>query len=131
MSFELNEPKFLYKDETHQLIGICMEVHRNLGHGFLEIVYKDAINLEAVRKGIHVEREKEFKIEYKGTVLPHRFFADFVVSGKIILEVKASEGGLSDENIAQVINYLRASGCKIGLLVNFGRHRLEFKRLVY
>lgn len=131
MSFEVNEPEFLYKDETHQIIGICMEVHRNLGHGFLEIVYKDALELEAIRKEIPVEREKEFRIEYKGTILPHRFFADFVINGKIILEVKAAEGGVSDENIAQTINYLKASGCKVGLLVNFGRSKLEFKRLVY
>jgi GxxExxY protein len=72
MDLEINEPEFLYKDLTHQIIGICMEVHNNLGHGFLEIVYKDAIALEAGKKGILVEREKEFKIEYKGAILPHR-----------------------------------------------------------
>jgi GxxExxY protein len=131
MDLEINEPEFLYRDLTHQIIGICMEVHNNLGHGFLEIVYKDAIDLEAKKRDILTEREKEFKIEYKGTILPHRFFADFVVEQKIIVEVKAAEGGLADENIAQVINYLKVSGCKVGLLVNFGRSKLEFKRLVY
>ncbi len=80
MNLEVNEPEFLYKDETHEIIGICMEVHRILGHGFAEIVYKDAIELEAKRKSILVEREKEFRIEYKGVILPHRFFADFVVN---------------------------------------------------
>jgi GxxExxY protein len=131
MDLEINEPEFLYRDLTHQIIGICMEVYNNLGHGFLEIVYKDAIDLEAKKRDILTEREKEFKIEYKGTILPHRFFADFVVEQKIIVEVKAAEGGLADENIAQVINYLKVSGCKVGLLVNFGRSKLEFKRLVY
>jgi GxxExxY protein len=131
MDLEINEPEFLYKDLTHQIIGICMEVHNNLGHGFLEIVYKDAIELEAKKRDILTEREKEFKIDYKGTILAHRFFADFLIEGKIILEVKAAEGGLADENIAQIINYLKVSGCKVGLLVNFGRSKLEFKRLVY
>jgi GxxExxY protein len=65
MDLEVNEPEFLYKDETHQIIGICMEVHRNLGHGFLEVVYKDAIELEANKKNLLVDREKEFRIEYK------------------------------------------------------------------
>lgn len=131
MDLDVNEPEFLYKNLTHQIIGICMEVHNTLGHGFLEIVYKDAIALEAKKRDILTEREKEFKIEYKGNILPHCFFADFVVEEKIILEVKAAEGGLAEENIAQVLNYLKVSGCKVGLLVNFGRSKLEFKRLVY
>jgi GxxExxY protein len=128
---ELNEPEFLYKDETHQIIGVCMEVHNNLGHGFLEIVYKDAIELEARRKSIATEREKEFQIEYKGIILPHKFFADFVLMDKIILEVKANDHGIADEHIAQTLNYLKASGCRVGLIVNFGRSKLEFKRLIY
>ena len=131
MKIESIDPEFLYKDETHQIIGICMEVHRYLGHGFLEIVYKDAIEIEGRRKTIPVEREKEFDIEYKGIILPHRFFADMVFFEKIIVEVKASEGALSNENIAQTLNYLKASGYKVGLLINFGRSKLEFKRLVY
>ena len=96
MKIESIDPEFLYKDETHQIIGICMEVHRYLGHGFLEIVYKDAIEIEGRRKTIPVEREKEFDIEYKGIILPHRFFADMVFFEKIIVEVKASEGALSN-----------------------------------
>lgn len=123
--------ELLLKDETYKVIGICMEAHRELGHGFLEIVYKDAIEYELNSRGIPYEREREYRITYKGTILPHHFFADFVVLDNIILEIKAAEGGLADANIAQTINYLKASGCKVGLLVNFGRHRLEYKRLVF
>ena len=108
-----------------------MDVHRTLGHGFLEIVYKDAIELEVRKKEIPYSREKEYKIVYKGTILPHKFYADFVLFDKIILEVKAAEGGLAEEQIAQTLNYSKVSACKIGLLVNFGRLRLDYKRLIY
>ncbi len=118
------------KQETHQIIGVCMEVHRNLGHGFLEIVYKDALQYEFSKRDIPFEREKEYIIDYKGIKLPHRFYADFVAFDQVILEVKAVEG-IADEFIAQCINYLRVSGKKVGLIVNFGRKSLVWKRLVY
>ena len=121
----------ILKDEAQQIVGLCMEVHNILGHGFLEIVYKDAIQYEAIKKSISYEREKEYFVPYKDVVLPHRFFADFILFEKIILEVKAAEGGINDESIAQIINYLKISGCKLGLIVNFGRLKLEFKRIVY
>lgn len=113
------------------MIGICMAVHNELGHGFLEVVYKDAIEIELSRKGIAFQREREYPINYKGTILNHSFFADFVVYKNVILEVKSVEGRISNDNIAQTINYLRASDCKVGLLVNFGRSKLEYKRLIY
>lgn len=69
----------IYKDEAYQLIGLCMEVHRQLGKGFLEVVYKDALEYELKRANIHYEREKEFIVNYKGFILPHKFYADFVV----------------------------------------------------
>ncbi len=108
-----------------------MEVHRHLGHGFLEIVYKDAIEYELKAKGIDYGREVEFAVDYKDTVLSHKFYADFIVYGNIILEIKAQEGGLADQQIAQTINYLKVSGCKIGILVNFGRKSLEYRRLIF
>ncbi len=108
-----------------------MEVHSILGHGFLEIVYKDAIEYELAAHKISYDREKEYQVEYKDTVLSHKFFADFIVMDSIILEIKAHEGGLVDTHMAQTINYIKVSGCKIGLLVNFGRKSLEFKRLIY
>lgn len=119
------------KEETYQIIGACMAVHNELGHGFLEVVYKDALELEFKARNIPYQREKEFQIDYKGVILKHSFYADFVVDEQIILEIKAAEGGLCDANIAQTLNYLRVSDYKIGLLVNFGRRKLEHKRLIY
>jgi len=107
-----------------------MEVHNNLGSGFLEIVYKDALEYEFRKSKIPFEREKRYDVNYKGTILPHYFFADFVVYDKIILEVK-SASGISDEYIAQSINYLKVSGKKLALLVNFGELKLKYKRLVF
>lgn len=121
----------IMKEECFQIVGVCMAVHRELGHGFLEIVYKDAIEYEFRKKMITHEREKKYAITYKDIILPHRYFADFVVMDKIILEVKAVEGGLGDNHMAQTLNYLKASGCKLGILVNFGRQSLEYKRLVF
>jgi len=118
-------------DLTYKMIGLCMEVHRHLGHGFLEIIYKDAIEVEAGSTGLNFCREKEYDICYKGILLAHKFFADFVVEDNIIVEIKAAEGAITNENIAQTLNYLKASGCKVGLIVNFGRKSLEYKRLIF
>lgn len=107
-----------------------MEVHRNLGHGFLEIVYKDAIEYEMKSEGVSYKREKRYDIWYKDVKLSHNFYADFVVYDKVILEVKSVQG-IANEHIAQTINYLKASENKVALLVNFGRKSLEWKRLIY
>lgn len=120
-----------HTDLTYQIIGICMEVHRQLGHGFLEKVYKEAIEIEAGSKDLNFCREKKYDIWYKGLLLSHKFYADFVVEENIIVEIKAAEGAISDENIAQTLNYLKASGCKVGLIINFGRKSLEYKRLAF
>jgi len=119
----------LYKEESYQIIGKCMEVHNALGHGFLEIVYKDALELVFKQDGIFYEREKLYEVYFRNTLLPHKFQADFVVMNKIILEVK-SVNALIEEHIAQTINYLKVSQNNLGLLVNFGRSKLEYKRLV-
>lgn len=107
-----------------------MEVHGHLGHGFLEVVYKDALEYEFKEADIEFSREKQYDIWYKDIKLPHKFYADFVVFDKIILEVKSSQG-IAKEHVAQGINYLRASENKVALLINFGRQSLEWKRLVY
>ena len=122
--------ELIYPDESFEIIGKCMEVHRELGHGFLEIVYKDALELLFKRNNIFYEREKEYQVVFKNTVLPHKFYADFVVFDKIILEIKAVKT-FTDEHIAQTINYLKVSGNSLGLLVNFGRGSLESKRIVF
>jgi GxxExxY protein len=122
---------FLFNRETYAIIGLCMEVHRILGHGFSEIVYKDALMLEAKLKDISIEREKEFKIEYKQAILQRSFFADFVFFNEIIVEVKANKSSIDDVSISQTLNYLKASGYRIGLIINFGRKSLEHQRLIF
>jgi GxxExxY protein len=119
----------IFKDEVFEIIGVCMEVHRILGKGFSEIVYKDAMQLEFKRKNWHFEREKKFEINYKNVILPHYYFADFVFDNKIILEVKAQEG-VVDAHYKQTINYLAASKFKLGLIINFGEDSLKFKRVI-
>ena len=122
-------PDLIYKYEAYELAGICMEVHNSLGPGLLEIIYKEAIEWELDNRFIQYEREKEYPVYYKEILLRKKFNADFVVYDKIILEVKARET-IIKEDIAQLINYLKLSGCKLGMIVNFGRSRLEIKRLV-
>jgi len=119
----------IFKEESYRLIRICMDVHNNLGAGFLEIVYKDALEYEFVKAGIPFEREKRYDVKYKSIILPHNFYADFVVFDKIILEVK-SVTTIREEFVAQSINYLKVSGNKLALLVNFGESRLNHKRVV-
>ncbi len=119
----------IYKTESYRIIGISMEVNNNLGPGFLEIVYKDALEYEFRLAGIPFEREKEFVVNYKGTILPHKFNADFIVYDKIILEVKAVSD-IYDKSIAQALNYLSVSGYKLSLIVNFGELNLNYKRII-
>lgn len=120
----------LYKqDEYYKVVGLCMEVHRILGGGLLEAVYKEALEIEFTNHNIPFEREKEFIIEYKGHTLKKRFYADFVVYDEIILEVKATKL-LIDENIAQTLNYMNITKSGLGILVNFSNKSLQHKRVV-
>ncbi|PJR04657.1 GxxExxY protein [Avrilella dinanensis] len=121
---------FPLKEETYKIIGICMEVHNQLGAGFLEIVYKDALELEFQRAGVPYEREKEYPVNYKGVILPHKFYADFVVFDNVILEIKGIRKEIAEEHIAQAINYLKVSQCEIALVVNFGEPKLQYKRII-
>jgi GxxExxY protein len=124
------EQQLVYKEESYQIIGKCMEVHNELGYGFLEVVYKDALELLFQQSNILFEREKEYEVYFKEILLPHKFYADFVVFDKIVLEVKAVSN-LTDMHIAQTINYLKVSDNCLGLLVNFGKGSLEYKRLIF
>jgi GxxExxY protein len=130
MSKEIRIENFPLKEETDLIIGIGIEIHKILGHGFLEVVYKDAYEYEFRQRLIQYERKREFSIPYKKIILPHKFFADFVVMDKVILEIKAKDG-IADEDYAQTINYLKCSGCKVGLILNFGRLKLDIKRVVF
>lgn len=106
-----------------------MEVHRLLGPGLLEIVYKDALEVEFKNHGIPYQREKEFAIEYKGVILPHKFYADFVVYDDIILEVKSVKEVCND-HLAQVLNYMKLADTPVGIIANFQNKSLTHKRLI-
>jgi GxxExxY protein len=123
------DTNIIYKDDSYRVIGKCMEVHNELGHGFMEIVYKDALEIVFKQDHILYEREKDYEVWFRNVLLRHKFYADFVVLDKIILEVKCV-ALLTNEHVAQTINYLKVSRNKLALLVNFGRGRLEYKRLV-
>lgn len=120
---------YLFREETNRIIGACYEVHNQLGHGFLESVYHEALSLEFESRNIPFESEKKLDVYYKGTRLNKYYIADFICYGKIIIELKAAEG-LSDNNIAQVLNYLKATDFKLGLLINFGTNRVQIKRVI-
>lgn len=110
--------KFLYKEESYAIRGAIMSVHRELGCGFLERVYQDALELEFKLRGIPYEREKQIQITYKGYPLGEPYRADFICYGKIIVELKAVNELLGIHK-AQVINYLKATKLKLGILMNF------------
>ena len=119
----------VYKEESYKIIGACMEVHKVLGPGFLEAVYQEALAIEFSHQGIPFEQEKELTITFKGIELEKKYNADFVCYGKIILETKAVKE-LCDNHRAQIINYLKATKMKLGLLVNFGEPSLKYERFI-
>lgn len=122
-------PDYLYEDDTYKIIGALIEVHKNLGKGFSEIVYKDAFEYELKRINFCFEREKEYLVHYKDIILNHKFYADFVVLDKIIIEIKSTES-LHEKHISQCLNYLHVSGHRLAILVNFNKTSLEYKRII-
>ena len=122
--------EIILKEESYKIVGACMEVHKNLGAGFKEIIYKDALEIEFKHLEIPFSREKKFRIKYKGLVLQHHYYADFVVYDAIILEVKSTPF-IVNAFVAQTINYLKASGFKLGIIANFGEKSFTSKRVVF
>jgi len=120
----------ILKEESYKIIGACMEVHRELGFGFKEIIYKDALEIEFKSLEIPYQREKLYKIEYKGKILPRRYPADFVIYDSIILEVKAMPM-IINNFVLQTRNYLKASGISLGIIDNFGESSFKSKRVVF
>ena len=120
---------FYYKVETYNIRGAIFAVHNELGNGFLERVYQDALEYEFRERGIPYEREKLIQVMYKGKPLGEPYRADFVCYGKIIVELKAVEE-LQGIHRSQVVNYLKAIGIKLGLLVNFGEEFADIERIV-
>ena len=123
-----NDVELVFKDECYQLIGACMAVHRELGCGFLEAVYQEALEEEFKARNIPYIREAQLAIVYKGKVLNKRYTADFICYGGIIIELKALSE-LSTVHKSQLINYLKVTKHKLGLLVNFGQNSLQSKRV--
>ena len=118
-----------YKDESYSIIGAAMAVHGALGRGFLEAVYQEALSLEFASLGIPFCQQKELDIYYRGTKLNKKYYADFVCYNRIIVELKATDS-IAPEHEAQLINYLRATNMKLGLLINFGEDSLHFRRFI-
>uniref|UniRef100_A0A7C4M0R7 GxxExxY protein n=1 Tax=candidate division CPR3 bacterium TaxID=2268181 RepID=A0A7C4M0R7_UNCC3 len=123
-----NEEKYKYKDLTRRIIGCAMRVHNQLGNGFQEVIYQRCLAIEFENNGISYAREKEMTIYYNDTEVGNRR-VDFLVEGIILVELKATSQ-IEEVNKAQIINYLEACNLEIGLLINFGTKRLEFKRFI-
>src|SRR4030095_3780149 len=121
--------KLIYKEESYKIIGCCLEVHKTLGKGFSEIIYKEALEYEFKQNLIPFIREAPCIIPYKEIILRKGFNADFIMYDRIVLVVKALEC-LTKSDIRQTLNYLAATKCKLGILVNFGEDSLVSKRVV-
>ena len=124
------EEEYLYQSETYKIIGAMMEVHKTLGCGFLEAVYQEALAIEFERQKIPFEKEKKLLLFYKGVQLEKFYVADFVCYDKIIVEIKALSA-LTATFESIMINYLKATKIKVGLLANFGELSLKYKRMIY
>jgi GxxExxY protein len=124
------DTNIIYKEESYRIMGACFEVYKEKGCGFLEAVYQECLEAEFGLQGILFQPQVQLALAYKGRPLKQRYAADFVCFGKIILELKAVSQ-LNDEHRAQVHNYLRATGYRLGLLVNFGYYPgVEHERIV-
>jgi GxxExxY protein len=113
--------EFLYKDEGYQILGACFDVYTEKGCGFVEPVYQECMEIELAMRKIPFESQPEINLSYKGVRLKKKFIPDFICYGKIIVELKAVTT-LTDEHRAQVLNYLKATGYKVGYLVNFAHY---------
>lgn len=124
-----DDEKWLYKDLTHEIIGAAMEVHNELGNGFLEYVYEEALCYELELRGIPFQRQVGIDIYYKDHLIRKKYRADLVVDGKIVIEIKATTG-LTKVDEAQLMHYLKATKYRVGLLLNFGKEKLEKRRII-
>ena len=129
-----NKTELIYKEESYLIIGACMEVHKELGRGFNEIVYKDALEYEFKQRKIPYNTRREgdgegFLINYKEIILPRQFISDFIMFGKIILEIKAVDELISSFR-RQTLNYMKITKYKLGIIGNFGEDSFKYQRLV-
>jgi GxxExxY protein len=122
------QEEYKHADLTHAIIGACMEVHTHLGNGFQEVIYQRALSIEFKLRGIEHSREHEMEVFYKDHVVGERR-VDFFVEGKVMVELKAVSV-MTDDHLAQGLNYLEAYNLEVGLLVNFGARSFKCKRLL-
>jgi GxxExxY protein len=122
------ETNLLHNELTREIIGAAMEVHKTLGSGFLENVYEEALAIEFNIRKVPYERQKGIDVFYKG-LLAKQFFCDFLVGEKVLVELKAIKSVTGIEE-AQILNYMKATGLEVGLLINFGEQSLNYKRLI-
>ena len=123
--------ELLYKEEVYAIIGAAIEVHRELGSGYLEAVYEECITIESKRRNVPFETQVELDIRYKGETIQKKYIADYIGFGKILVEFKCIPK-LTKVEEAQIINYLKTTGIQVGLLINFGsKGKLEWKRYVF
>lgn len=121
----------LLKEEVYAIVGAAMDVHNELGAGFLEAVYQEAMEYELGLRNVPFERQKALRIRYKGHLLDKEYFADLICFGQVLIELKAAKE-LTKKDEAQMLNYLKATGLRVGVLVNFGDPgQLEWQRLVH
>jgi GxxExxY protein len=124
----MNKPNIIYQDLSYQIMGAIFEVHKELGPGFLESVYEKALLLELTSRGMKVDVEKVFDLTYKGKKIgTHRL--DLIIEDKIVVKLKTVEG-FAPHHTAQLLSYLKASGHRLGILVNFSRAKVESRRVV-
>ena len=122
--------ELFFKEEVYRIVGACFEVYKDKGHGFVESVYQDFLEIELELQKMPFDRKRVLTLEYKGRSLDHWFAPDLICYEQIIVEIKAVKE-LADEHRAQLLNYLKATGLKVGVLVNFGHHPgLQWERLV-
>ncbi len=122
------EEKILYKDLSYKIVGLAMQVHRELGPGFLEKVYENALMVLFEENGIRAQQQFPIAVHFHGRIVGD-YFADILVEDSIILELK-SQDRIAEIHKAQTLNYLKATQFKLAILINFGKHRLEYERLV-
>lgn len=123
-----NKEKILYKDTSYKIVGLAMEVHSKLGYGFLEKVYENAMMVLLRRESIPAKQQAPITVYFDGEVVGD-YYADILVEDKIILELKALEK-IADAHRAQTLNYLKATGLRLAIILNFGKQRLEYERFV-
>ena len=123
------EEKIIYKDLSYKIVGLAMKVHTELGYGFLEKVYENALMVLFEENQISAQQQIPVKVSFHGRIVGD-YVADIVVENRIILELKAGER-IAEIHKAQTLNYLKATQFRLGLLLNFGKHKLEYERLVY